>query len=557
MKDELDRIISEINSHNDWNKNLKMRYAYIKIGQLVHKDTMFFYTVQNNLLSKEKEDIRYPLEEVKRLMTTDNLFDYKVVCKNSADMLVYVFKNCGIEAEVRETLVNSTYMNFVFNHYFVIATGDDDKKYFMTLNPDLPNIKLGRRTSKFAYEIKYIIDNDYIDGNNFGKQFYKGDKVDFSILSDEEIRKLDEQLGFINNTIINDNDEEEKVYTDYFFDLIKKAYESNSDYLEFVSHKTSFYEIVSKMLNHNKSYSEVLKKKPSLNRKEPFILDFKIGNVSISTWEDLKLFILNSVISEIYTKYNMSSEVDFEELLESKRYGEIKKYVSLDLLNCPDAKEIKQLGDLSPHTALKRLVELFKTIDIFENSKNVSSKELNEQKKRFTEFLNTISLLFADKRLLPNVGSLSSTYLTYKLIYAFNTVFDVGHSNQFNNIGLAEQVAIIKELLEVFLSDIKRDDDLPNYNEKKSPIRNRIISTVLFDKESKAPYYLIYVKNTKYGDNANMLMVYDLTHNHLYLDKTPIDIMSDYYVIKDADMKLIIEEFSTKSIEDKPVTFNI
>ena len=77
MEEELKRIISEINLHTKWSKNAKIRYAYIELGKLVSKDAMFFYTIQNNLLSQEKADIRYSKEEVERLMTESNIFDYK------------------------------------------------------------------------------------------------------------------------------------------------------------------------------------------------------------------------------------------------------------------------------------------------------------------------------------------------------------------------------------------------------------------------------------------------------------------------------------------------
>ena len=90
MQEELNRIIDEINSHSNWSKNVKIRYAYIELGKLVSKDAMFFYTIQNNLLSKDKEDIRYPKEEIERIINSQDLFDYKVVCKNAADMLIYI-----------------------------------------------------------------------------------------------------------------------------------------------------------------------------------------------------------------------------------------------------------------------------------------------------------------------------------------------------------------------------------------------------------------------------------------------------------------------------------
>ncbi len=546
MREQLDRIIEEIKRHPSWSKNVIMRYAYIALGRIVQKDTMFFYTIQNNLLSKEKDDLRYSRDEISRLINTPDLFDYKVVCRNSAEMLAYILNNCGVEAEVRKTLVAANYKGIIVNHYFVVATGDMDKKYFLTLNPDLPNIKLGRKTSKFAYEVKYRIDNDYIDGGgNFGKQYYEGDEVDFSVLSEAEIKELDRQIGYPDNLVMNSDGTVSNEYTDIFMEKLIEMYKNNSDYIDYVTHQTSFYEIISRLLNENKTLNEVLKEKPSLNKEDIYALDFKISDISDDVWEDVKTFILNSIISKIYKEYNVRSGTDFDALLADRNYSEISKTFSRELLTRVDTNETGKMGSLNPFFTMRKMVKLFGVIDVFIDNKNLSKEDYKKYKEQFGKCLSDVFVAFVDKKILPNEGSLSSTYLTNKIIYAFNSIFDIGMKTDFNEIGLAEQVAVIKELLEIILSDIKRDENLPNYNDQKSPLRNRIISTVLFEKETKSPYYLIYVKNTTYGDNANMIIVYDLTNNQLYLDKSPIDIMSDYYVIKDADMKLIIEEFAS------------
>ncbi len=549
MKDELDNIVNEINMHTNWSKNAKIRYAYISLGKIVQKDAMFFYTIQNNLLSKDKEDIRYTRDEIERIIGTENLFDYKVVCRNSADMLAYILKKAGIQCEVRKTIVYTQYKDLMINHYFVVATGDNDKKYFMTLNPDLPNIKLGRKTSKFAYEIAYMVPSIFTDSKK-DEQYYEGEEVDYSILSDEEIRALDEEIGYVDNKVMQDDDSYSLEYTDYFFDALKEAYKNNKDYLNSVCYQTNFYHIVSKLLNNGLTLDKVLMEKPSLNKENENYLDFKISDVPSSTWEDLKKYVLNRFISKVYKEYKISSDVDFEELLENKNYEEIRKTFNKELASHSNKKEINKLGYINPFFVMKKMIDLFYSIDKFK-SNDLKDGELKNNKQIFSNSLNSVALFFVDRRLLPNEGSLSSTYLTNKLVYAFNNIFDIGHKTLFNTIGLAQQVVIIKEILEIVLNDLnKKDFDLPNYNEKKSPLRNRILSTVLFKKDSKMPFYLIYVKNTKYGDNANAMLVYDLINNELYLDQTPIDIISDYYVIKDADLKLIIEEFNSKDVEE-------
>ena len=149
----------------------------------------------------------------------------------------------------------------------------------MTLNPDLPNIKIGKKTSKFAYEIKYHIDNDYMDGNNFGKQYYEGDEVKYSVLSDEEIRKLDLEIGYVQNQVMHEDGNVSLEYTDYFYKMIEEAYKNNKDYIDYVAHTTVFYNIISRLLNGNKTLNDILKEKPSLNREKVSSLSFKISDI--------------------------------------------------------------------------------------------------------------------------------------------------------------------------------------------------------------------------------------------------------------------------------------
>ena len=101
MQEELNRIINHINSQTDWGNNEKLRYAYIELGKLVHKDPIFFYTIKNFL--NEKEDLRYDIDTVDKIMNSNNDFNYTVICKNSADMLKYIFDHVGIESEIKRT----------------------------------------------------------------------------------------------------------------------------------------------------------------------------------------------------------------------------------------------------------------------------------------------------------------------------------------------------------------------------------------------------------------------------------------------------------------------
>ena len=158
MQEELNRIIDYINSRTDWGKLEKMRFAYIELGKLVHKDVFFFYTIQNNLLNG-KEEFQYDIDTIDRLVNSTNAFDYKVICKNSADMLKYIYDHVGIECELRKTIKTDLYKSgdkeVVINHYFLVATGDEDKKYIYDLkSKGLSYSKISKETSISENTIK-------------------------------------------------------------------------------------------------------------------------------------------------------------------------------------------------------------------------------------------------------------------------------------------------------------------------------------------------------------------------------------------------------------------
>ena len=65
IENQLNIIINDINSSN-FSLNEKIRYAYIELGKLVHKDVLFFYTIGNKLDGKGEEHII--LSFVRRLL---------------------------------------------------------------------------------------------------------------------------------------------------------------------------------------------------------------------------------------------------------------------------------------------------------------------------------------------------------------------------------------------------------------------------------------------------------------------------------------------------------
>lgn len=537
MEAEINNIIEVINSHEEWPANVKIRYAYITLGQLVEKDVFFFYTIQNNLNSGDKAKLKYSIDEIEKKMIVHNNFDYKVICKNAAEMLKYIYDNCNIESEVIKTTDADYYKEnsktVEIRHYFLSVTGDENKKYALTLVPDLPNIHLGRMTSHFGNSKMKFIDSD-----NAEKKMYEGDEIDFSILSYEEIKKYDEIIGF-DFTYLHNKNGEESIYSDYFFDLLKKMYKTKDEFLKELVQETEFYVDVcsffrNRSLSSSNSYLEI----------NPF-------DISHNRWEKFKAKITLQIMIKYYNEYNLMINNDinsvldkYYDLLMTKDYDNIFTSFLTDLKNDnQNIKKLNNLGVLNPLLKVKQLTKLLKTIDGIEINPN--------DHKLYKEFVDTIydlSIIFVPTNyLVVHKGKVSNQYIMNKIVICFKKIFDLGSHTEYNDLPLFDKIIIIKEMLEIILQEIPVDKSNPNYNYSKSPVENRIFSTVLFDKDENKPFYMICINDQ--NQNGVTPLLYDFTNNILYTNKSFVDITSNYNVIKNEALELLIE----KNVEGKDV----
>lgn len=563
MQEELNRIIDYINSRTDWGKLEKMRFAYIELGKLVHKDVFFFYTIQNNLLNG-KEEFQYDIDTIDRLVNSTNAFDYKVICKNSADMLKYIYDHVGIECELRKTIKTDLYKSgdkeVVINHYFLVATGDEDKKYITTLNPDIYNIKINKKTSHFGTKIPYKV-NEIITKENGEKekvltQVYEGEEINGTPLSIDELKALDEKIGY---QFINYNGK--LVYTDELLDALEKSYKYNTkllndgEYFNMVSCDTPFYYDICNLLNGKKTLDEILAsdKVPTQEELDDSYIDYENLSLNENTLTDLKTFILFEVIMEIYNKYNLWLDEytldDYKDKLDDKQYD---KMLELFIANFSN-KNYTNLGPYNPIMEFKKTILMLKTIDnIIEKGNNIDrQKDIQDLRNA----LSNVLLIFVPEMYLPSTGErLNSSYITNKIIKSFEKIFDIGHIGEFNKLELPEQIDLIKEILLRVFSDPKLnipDPSIPGYKPEKSPLFNRVYSTVLFNKETNDPYYLMIVRNPSLQmniDEGSVPIVFDLKRNTLSTDISMTDIYDSFYIIKDNDFKLMIEQTENKKL---------
>ena len=570
MTEELNRIIEVVNSSN-WNQNKKIRYIYIEIGKLIYKDVMFFYTIQNRLLTNKKNTLQYSISKIDEIMNTDDLFDYKVVCKTSADMLGYVFRNCNINYEIKRTTSAATYYqgekNVTIQHYFVAVQGDHGKMYALTLNPDLPNIQIGRMTVHFGNNIPYIketIKKDE-DGNEIIERHpqYEGKEIEFTEIDREELKQIDEELGYLNDSIFG-GEEIKQHYTDLYFEIIKKAFYQDKFYQYEISRDTDFYYDLCQLCNGDKTFEEIYndKGKKKINKSELY-LGFDPLEKTEKEWDDIKLFILFNIILRLYSEL---PDIDPDQILKENfilfkenNYEDIFNMYKDKLFQTGiDHTDLNKMKSLNPLHIMKTMKYLFREIDDFVKKENKTHQDIVTIKENFLQKINAILLLFVDKESVYD-NLTSNQYITDKTIYSFTKIFDIGNKTEFNKMHLAEQLVIIKEVLELIFKDLDVDRTSQGYDEQKSAIKNRTLTTVIFEKRSKKPYYLLCAKTIPKFEEDKISyrpILYDLSENKLITAKTMLDIWNNYYIIKDDDVRLMIENIELQNMFDNDTQTN-
>ena len=198
MNSFLEQLKKEILSgiHPNWSKNQKLRYVYMKAGKKLTKDAIFFYS-----LGEKLGDAGLSYEELKRKYVENGVDENEVICKSTALFLKDIYEELGIETKLMKSdTFQRIYSKdgkeyFDVYHYFLCCTGDDDKKYFLTLSSDLMNIQNNWQTEHFANTITHQLRE--IHGKvNFA---YQGDPIQETVMSLEELLALDYSIGLISS----------------------------------------------------------------------------------------------------------------------------------------------------------------------------------------------------------------------------------------------------------------------------------------------------------------------------------------------------------------------
>lgn len=241
-----DGIINSINP--EWNKDEIIRYVYIYIGKLISKNVDFFYSLGGKLEYKN-----YSFNKLKRTYESKRINNLSVICKSSAIILKRIYDKLGIDSELMETVDYNQFTDQETNekldvhHWFLCVTGENSKKYFLTIIPDLFFIQFNMKTKHFANRIDYYRE---VDGKKI--QIYKGPQINNTTLTDDEIEKIDEKIGYIIPYYIEENNGKRKKYNGYddiFLENLR-TYSRKNNYIIELGYDTDFFkDIISYKVN--------------------------------------------------------------------------------------------------------------------------------------------------------------------------------------------------------------------------------------------------------------------------------------------------------------------
>ena len=542
----IDNIISEIN--NEWPVIYKIRYIYLCVGKLLYKDTDFFFSADSklgeaNLSFQELMDIynsnlgRYARDEL------------KVICKSASYILKLAYDKLGIESKLIETnttiCITSNKEEFLINHWFLsIYDNETNRTFFATLTPDLPYIQLNMETRHFGSDIPYKR-----DFNGRVMQIYKGEEIKHSIISKEELKQIDLEIGFINSYYMyNDIGQWTSNYSLQYDDaslwLLRDSLKGNKLFYELEIIETEFYNnLVSFIGKDGRSISFYDDSLSSLTdedwniwikllckevlKKIENILGYEINalpNLNSKYWNfDAWLINLCSRIQyDIFLSFNNGVKDNFNDIyldVENFKYSKWSKKVRNRFgrkQNMFESNNILLILD-----KLTALVNYSKT-----------------KGKNFYELFSSLAFHFIDTKnlyennILDN-GYLSNYYIANKFNKMFRRVFSCNEGiTVFCNMGYAEKVVIIKEMLTLMFSEITKVNSymLEGYDDTYNAVFNRI--QIYPIKSKKTGHYSILFNILGTGNESDYYFLYNSKDN-IFDISNGVDVYSDYIVISE------------------------
>lgn len=539
INDLVNLVTSKVNP--EWPTIYKIRYVYLEIGKHLYKDADFFFSADGklgsaNLSVSEIKEIYY--SELGRTVNDKYL---RVICKSASHILKLAYDKLGIDSNLVETNTTAAAVSedeeFLINHWFLAIHDDEnDKIYFATLIPDLPYIQLNMATKHFGVNISY-------KKNYKGEilQVYKGDEIKHSVIPKDKLKEIDMAIGYINKYYHYNNKSQVDAnwflqYDDASLYILRDNLRDDKLFYELEIEDTSFYENLTNFKDEN-------------NNEISFLND-DINSMSDSDWNYwIKLLCKNvldkiqellgyevNVLPNFDSKYwnydswlmNLCSQIQYDIFL-SLNDGRKDDFSNI-YIDVNDFKYNKWSKKVKNHFDKKiNNFDYGNILLILDKLNNLINCVNNKNKSgNFNNLFLGIAYHFIEpshlyENNISRDGFLSNYYIANKFNKLFRKVFSCNELvTEFNNMGYAEKVTIIKNVLLMMFPEITKDNScmLKEYNDEYHPIFNRIqiypiknkengYFSILFNILGETDYYFFYNAKTNTFRVSNALDIYN------------------------------------------------
>ena len=149
------KIINQIKDKIDSNWSLlqKIRFIYLSVASRIETNTDFFLNKKlNNLKLSEEEMNDLYQNDMISVSNKNNEEYYKVICKSGAKLLQNIFDHFNISSKLASTVDSDGKLK----HWFLVVKDENEQQYFLTIVPDIVNVRNNLPTEHFASYIGYL-----------------------------------------------------------------------------------------------------------------------------------------------------------------------------------------------------------------------------------------------------------------------------------------------------------------------------------------------------------------------------------------------------------------
>ena len=498
----------------NWGKNEAMRYAYVTLGKELSKSARFFFSIEGKY-----GEHGLSVEEMKNIHYADA--GYEVTCYVSAKMLKDIFSKLGIECSIIQSEHSRHYVSegdvLDIYHSYLLCTGDDDKKYFLSLNSDLVNIKLNAAPEHFAVKIPYYYN---------GVQSYQGEEIEHDTLTPKELLEIDKKIGYAIPLYNPTTGKEEYIY----------AMVNDPKHDIYGRQKEPYDYLFSQMANLDQGFS---------NGFESLFENFKDKNgntlqnyseLSIEQLREVEWYVFESCLELAKSHMNISSDDEKEVFvnifntikLDTKKLKTASNHFVQSIINDSNA-EIANHIQTNPFRILSTAIAFIENIErMAEMSRTGTGTEKERAKLRYlyNENKQRVSKLFLTQDIINMYcGDKKPTneFVVYKILNSMENDFECSTSRTCSyrpifstKMQAVEQAKFLKDYLRNLLKlefptekDFQSIIMFSSLSELGNPDKNAFMIYVMSDEEkpTEISYSMVYNPETNTIDRASILAI--------------------------------------------------